>query len=339
MSEPDLARTRSGQPVAVIGAGLMGSGIAQVFAGAGHQVSLFDQDFDVTEKALARIRGQLIALGHDPSTADHVWSAADLATAVGGATLVIECVNENLATKRALFAEVEPLVGPDTVLASNTSVIPIGRIMHGLARPQRALGTHWWNPPHLVPLVEVVGTGWTSGEVVAGMISLLTAIGKVPVHVRRDIPGFIGNRLQHALWREAIALVADGVCDAATIDLVVKNSFGTRLGILGPMENADLVGLDLTLAVHRTLFPDLARDTAPSALLQTLVAQGHLGMKTGSGFQDWPAAEQALVRAALVEGLRYPTSENMSRTKHPPQAAASLHSSHTEHQLRGTSLA
>jgi 3-hydroxybutyryl-CoA dehydrogenase len=302
MSEPEPP---SDQVVAVIGAGLMGHGIAQVFAGAGHQVRLFDLDQEALERAPIQIRENLAALGHDPSAADRVRPVGDLAMAVGGASLVIECVREDLATKRALFAEVEPLVGPDAVLATNTSVIPIGQIMRGLARSERALGTHWWNPPYLVPLVEVIGTEWTSREVIAQVIALLTAIGKVPVHVRRDIPGFIGNRLQHALWREAIALVADGVCDAETIDLVVKNSFGTRLGILGPMENADLVGLDLTLAVHRTLFPDLARDTAPSPLLETLVAERRLGMKTGSGFRDWPPADQARVRSALLDRLRH----------------------------------
>lgn len=293
------------QVVAIIGAGLMGHGIAQVFAGAGHEVRLFDLDRDVLERAPAQIRANLTALGHDPSAADRVRPAGDLALAVGGASLVIECVREDLATKQALFAEVEPLVGPHAVLATNTSVIPIGQIMRGLARPERALGTHWWNPPYLLPLVEVIGTEWTSCEVIAQVIDLLAAIGKVPVHVRRDIAGFIGNRLQHALWREAIALVADGVCDAETIDLVVKNSFGTRLGILGPMENADLVGLDLTLAVHRTLFPDLARDTAPSPLLETLVAERRLGMKTGRGFLDWPPADQARVRSALLDRLRH----------------------------------
>jgi len=328
MSQPDPPRTGPDQRVAVIGAGLMGSGIAQVFACAGHQVHLFDQEFKVAQKALAQMSAQMTALGHPRSMVDLVSPSAELATALDGATLVVECVREDLATKQALFAEVEPLVAPDTVLASNTSVIPIGEIMQGLGRPERALGTHWWNPPSLVPLVEVVGTAWTSQEVVAGMISLLTAIGKVPVHVRRDLPGFIGNRLQHALWREAIALVEDGVCDAATIDLVVKNSFGTRLGILGPMENADLVGLDLTLAVHETLFPDLARDTRPSPLLQTLVAQGRLGMKTGGGFQDWPVAKQEQVRSALVERLHYPEGEKANRSAAPTPF-------HAEHQPPG----
>jgi 3-hydroxybutyryl-CoA dehydrogenase len=302
MSKPE---SRPDQVVAVIGAGLMGHGIAQVFASAGHQVRLFDLNQNALERAPIQIRANLAALGHDPSAADRVAPADDLAVAVSGASLVIECVREDLATKQALFAEVEPLVGPNAMLATNTSVIPIGQIMRGLARPERALGTHWWNPPYLLPLVEVIGTEWTSCEVIAHVIDLLAAIGKVPVHVRRDIPGFIGNRLQHALWREAIALVADGVCDAETIDLVVKNSFGTRLGILGPMENADLVGLDLTLAVHRTLFPDLARDTAPSPLLESLVADHRLGMKTGRGFIDWPPADQERVKSAQLRRLRH----------------------------------
>ncbi|MBY8829910.1 3-hydroxyacyl-CoA dehydrogenase family protein [Hephaestia mangrovi] len=339
MSAPDRGRAGSHQRVAVIGAGLMGSGIAQVFAYAGHEVRLFDQDFLVAGNAPERIRNQLSALGHDPSIVDSVLPATDLATAVGDVSLVIECVKEDLATKRALFAEVEPLVDPDTVLASNTSVIPISQIMEGLARPERALGTHWWNPPYLVPLVEVVGTASTSAEVVAEMMSLLAAIGKIPVHVRRDVPGFIGNRLQHAMWREAIALVADGVCDAATLDLVVKNSFGMRLGVLGPMENADLVGLDLTLAVHRTLFPDLARDTAPSTLLQTLVAQGHLGMKTGGGFQVWPEPDQAEVRTALVERLRYPGPEGTRRAVNRSRPATDADSPRAERPLWSANVA
>jgi 3-hydroxybutyryl-CoA dehydrogenase len=289
--------------VAVVGAGLMGTGVAHVFADAGHQVHIFDRDPEVSARAPDQIRSQLSALGADPSGADRVRPTTDLEPAVRGASLVIECVREDLATKKELFKEIEPLVWPNTVLATNTSVIPIGQIMQGLVRPERALGMHWWNPAYLVPLVEVIGTERTAEEVVVDVISLLSAIGKVPVRVRRDIPGFIGNRLQHAMWREAIALVADGVCDAETIDLVVKNSFGMRLGILGPMENADLIGLDLVLAAHATLFPDLTRDAVPSPLLEALVTEGDLGMKAGKGFFDWPSGEQERVRSSLIDHL------------------------------------
>ena len=189
------------------------------------------------------------------------------------------------------------------MLASNTSVIPITQIMSALRNRQRALGTHWWNPPFLVPLVEVIGTEWTDATVLARVIDLHRAVGQSPVHVRRDLPGFIGNRLQHALWREAIALVQDGVCDAATVDAVVKAGFGRRLAVLGPLENADLVGTDLTLAAHRVLLPHLDRTPGPLKLLEELVAAGRLGMKSGEGFRTWSDAEQAALRARLVDHL------------------------------------
>jgi len=287
----------------------MGHGIAQVFARAGHEVRLFDLDPDALGGARDRIAENLTALGLDPSAADRVQPVADLAGAVGEANLVIECVREDLSAKQRLFAEIERHAKPDAVLATNTSVIPITRIMGGLASRERALGTHWWNPPYIVPLVEVIGTEWTSGAALDATMELLRAVGKVPVHVRRDVPGFIGNRLQHALWREAIALVEDGVCDPATIDLVVKSSFGPRLAVLGPMENADLVGLDLALAVHRTLFPHLANAGAPSPYLERLVAEQRLGMKTGAGFYEWSAERQQEVKSRLIRRLSYAEAE------------------------------
>lgn len=295
--------------IAIVGAGLMGHGIAQVFACAGRDVSLFDLDRDVLSGARERIRENLAGLGLDPAPAGRVQPTADLGRAVSEACLVIECVREDLPTKQKLFAEIEPLARADAILATNTSVIPITHVMGGLTSRERALGTHWWNPPHIVPLVEVIGTEWTSSGAIEATTDLLRAVGKVPVRVRRDVPGFIGNRLQHALWREAIALVEEGVCDAATIDLVVKNSFGPRLGVLGPMENADLVGLDLALAVHRTLFPHLARATAPSPYLEDLVSEGRLGMKTGSGFFEWSPEGQQEVRSRLLRRLSYADAE------------------------------
>jgi 3-hydroxybutyryl-CoA dehydrogenase len=159
---------------------------------------------------------------------------------------VIEGAPEDLALKQRIFDDIENATPADAILASNTSVIPIGQIMAKVRCKQRAPGTHWWNPPYLVPLVEVVRTAETSDAAIASTMALLKSVGKSPVEVKKDVPGFIGNRLQHALWREAIALVAEGVCDARTVDDVVKSSFGARLAVLGPLENADLVGLDLT---------------------------------------------------------------------------------------------
>jgi 3-hydroxybutyryl-CoA dehydrogenase len=250
--------------MAVIGAGLMGAGIALVFAAAGHRVALFDPIAEARATALPRIRDNLKAVGLDPAAAARVTLHSELATAVADADFVIEAAPEDLALKQALFAEIEDAAKPAAVLASNTSVIPITAIMQRLRNKARALGTHWWNPPYLVPLVEVIRTADTSDAAVGLTLKLLASVGKTAVEVKKDVPGFIGNRLQHALWREAVALVADGVCDAKTVDDVVKASFGTRLAVLGPLENADLVGTDLTRSIHNYVLPALDRGFALS---------------------------------------------------------------------------
>jgi 3-hydroxybutyryl-CoA dehydrogenase len=213
-------------------------------------------------------------------------------------------VLEDLQLKQKLFVEIEQHVRPQAILASNTSVIPITRIMEGLRDRSRALGTHWWNPPYLVPLVEVIGTQWTSQQAIDWTIALHKAAGKMPVHVKKDVPGFVGNRLQHALWREAIALVEHGICDAETVDTVIKASFGRRLAVLGPLENADLVGTDLTLAIHQTVLPDIEHRRGPSPYLEELVAQKKLGFKSGEGFRKWSADEQAALRAKVLQHLK-----------------------------------
>jgi 3-hydroxybutyryl-CoA dehydrogenase len=189
------------------------------------------------------------------------------------------------------------------ILASNTSVIPIHRICADLPTGHRIIGTHWWNPPALIPLVEVIQSAQTSELTVRDTMALLTSIGKSPAHVVKDVPGFVANRLQHALWREAIAMVAEGVCDAATLDACVKNSFGLRLAVLGPLENADLVGLDLTLDIHKVIIPELNRLDHPHPYLEAQVAAGRLGFKTGAGFRSWSPDEMTTLRQALAAHL------------------------------------
>src|ERR1700676_1082558 len=291
-------------PVAIIGAGLMGHGIAQVFARAGHAVRVHDPSDAILATLHQRIRRNLSDLGQDCEPVARVSGHQSLAEAVTGAAFVFEAGPENLALKQQIFASIEAAALPTAILASNTSVIPISQIMSGLERGERALGTHWWNPPYLVPLVEVIKTPSTSAAVAEAMVSLLTAAGKTPVTVEKDVPGFIGNRLQHALWREAIALVAGGVCDAKTVDTVVKASFGRRLAVLGPLENADLVGTDLTLAIHESVLEDLDRTPGPSPYLRNLVAAGKLGMKTGEGFRQWTSEQQASLRKRVFEHLK-----------------------------------
>jgi len=206
--------------------------------------------------------------------------------------------------KREIFAELERHAPRKALLASNTSVIPIGRIAAHLTTRERVLGTHWWNPPYLVPLVEVIRTEDTSPEAVDTMVALLESVGKTPVRVMKDVPGFIGNRLQHALWREAVALVQNGVCDAETVDTVVKASFGRRLAVLGPLENADLVGIDLLRDIQETILPDLDRSEGPMPHVARLVDEGRLGFKTGEGFRKWTPREQAALRKRVTDHLK-----------------------------------
>jgi 3-hydroxybutyryl-CoA dehydrogenase len=290
--------------IAVLGAGLMGHGIAQVFALAGHAVTIYDPVAASLDQVRAKIIANLRDLGDDERAVEHVRPCTDLADAVREADFVVEAAPENLEIKRKLFKETEELVRHDTILASNTSVIPITAIMQDLRERSRALGTHWWNPPFLVPLVEVIGTEWTSRAAIDWTMVLHAAAGKKPAHVKKDVPGFIGNRLQHALWREAVSLVEHGICDAETVDTVIKAAFGRRLAVLGPLENADLVGTDLTLAIHKTVLPAIESRPAPSPYLEKLVAEGRLGFKSGEGFRKWTPEAQAALRAKVVQHLK-----------------------------------
>jgi 3-hydroxybutyryl-CoA dehydrogenase len=293
---------------AVIGGGLMGHGIAQVLALGGLEVVVHDPLPEALEAVPRRIAANLEALG---ITADvRVGLEPELEAAAEGAEWVFEAAPENLALKQEIFERLDAATPPESILATNTSVMRIGDVAARAERRGRIVGTHWWNPPFLVPLVEVVQGADTEPGAIERTISLLRSLGKTPVHVRRDVAGFVGNRLQHALWREAFDLVDKGVCDAETVDTVVKVGFGRRLPVLGPMENADLVGLDLTLAIHEYVLPDLDPPSWPSAGLRRRVADGELGMKTGMGFRAWSEHEAAEVRERVLDHLAAASDEN-----------------------------
>jgi 3-hydroxybutyryl-CoA dehydrogenase len=312
---PDKAR------IAVIGAGLMGHGLAQVFALGGHDVTIYDAVDASLKTVKERISTNLRDLGDDPRAVERVRPTGSLEDCVLDADYVVEAVSEDLALKQKLFAEIETYVSDATILASNTSVIPITDIMRGLNHPERALGTHWWNPPFLVPLVEVIETEWTQPEVIKFTMELHRDVGKTPAHVKKDVPGFIGNRLQHALWREAIALVEHGICDAETVDTVIKAAFGRRLAVLGPLENADMVGTDLTLAIHRTVLPAIESRPGPSPYLEQLVANGKLGFKSGEGFRTWTPAQQQALRAKVLQHLKMARENDAATNDHPGRTA------------------
>jgi 3-hydroxybutyryl-CoA dehydrogenase len=291
------------QRIGVLGGGLMGHGIAYLFAAAGHPVSIFEPAASVRDALPTRLEAIRKLLNGDAAILPRIAIRDRLADAVVDADVVIEAAPEKLDLKQKIFAEVEALVAPDTILTSNSSALRPTDIGRDLVRRDHMIGTHFWNPPHLVPLVEVIETEVTSAATVEATMRLMREAGKKPVHVRRDVPGFIGNRLQHALKREAIALLADGVADAATIDEVVKEGFGARLAVLGPLEQSDIVGLELTLDIHETLLQHLDCTKGPHPLLRQKVAEGKLGTKTGEGFRRWTEEEAEAVRTRLSRFL------------------------------------
>ena len=289
--------------IGVIGGGLMGHGIAYLLAAAGHHVGVFEPDAEIRASLPKRLRAIADLLGDDAALFARITAHDQMAPAVQDASFVFEAAPEKLPLKQRIFAELESAVASGAILASNSSAIPTTEIGRELKHRERVVGTHFWNPPHLVPLVEVVENERTSGEVVRATMDLLRGAGKSPVHVRRDVPGFVGNRLQHAMKREAIALVAAGVCDAETIDTVVKAGFGARTAVLGPMEQSDLVGLNLTLDIAEALYADLDRTAGPHPYLRAKVEAGKLGMKTGEGFRTWTPETAEAVRTRLSRFL------------------------------------
>ena len=289
--------------IAVIGGGLMGAAIAQVFASAGHPVTVHEPVQAMRDSLPERIAELLRSYGLSVDALSRIKATGDLAEAVHRADFVTEAAPEKLAVKQALFADLVREAPPGAILASNTSVIPIHRIAADLPSADRILGTHWWHPAGLIPLVEVVQSKGTALSSVQRTMALLRAIGKAPAHVSKDTPGFVANRLQHALWREAIAMLAEGICDAQTLDQCVKMSFGRRLAVLGPLENADMVGLDLTLDIHRVMMPELDRSAIPNPYLEAKVSAGQLGFKSGEGFRAWSSEEMQTLRRRLAEHL------------------------------------
>jgi 3-hydroxybutyryl-CoA dehydrogenase len=296
--------------VSIIGAGLMGHGIAQVFASHGMQVCLSDIKKELLVKALKQIKSNLNlmvnkGIGRKSDIAQiisRIRTTTEIDETAGG-QLIIEAVFENLELKQEVIQKLDSICPVETIITSNTSVISITEIAAKAKHRERIVGTHFWNPPYLIPLVEVVKAKDTSDQVMESTYQVLKEVGKHPVKVFKDVPGFLANRLQHALWREAISIVENGIADAATVDEAIKNGFGLRLPILGPMENADMVGLDLTLSIHDYILKDLEASPYPSKLLREKVNKGELGFKTGHGFQAWSPKQIEKSRENLLNYL------------------------------------
>lgn len=298
------------EKIAVIGAGIMGHGIAQVMAQAKKQVILNDISEEMLKNAKAKmLAGMQLLVANDLYPEQEVLEAmarisysTDL-YAVADADLIIEVVPERLDIKEKLYKQLATISKKGAVWASNTSGMPIDKLAALTDRPELFVGTHFFMPAHLVPLVEVIQGTATSAEVVQSVLGLLSAAGKSPVHVKMDIPGFIGNRLQHALAREAMSLLQKGVASAEDIDTVVKTSLAIRLLYTGPIEQRDLNGLDTHLSIAEYLYKDLENSTVPLATLSDKVRDGNLGLKTGKGFYDWSHTSQAAVAAQKNQQL------------------------------------
>jgi 3-hydroxybutyryl-CoA dehydrogenase len=297
----------STKTVGIVGGGLMGAGIAAKFALAGHAALVLETSPErraaipaVVEGILQELQaaGAIDAAG-SAAAAARITLVGDL-TALAAAPLVIEVIPEVLAAKQELYQQLETVLAPDALLASNTSGFLPDALSAGLARPERFLITHFWNPPHAIPLVEVVPGTRTAPTTVERTVAVLRAIGAEPVVLRKAVPGFIGNRLQFAVLREALHLIHTGVADAETIDTVMKASLGRRYAIAGPLESADLGGLETILKVGAHLLPAITADGSGLEVLRAHIARGETGAASGKGFYQWTDERRAAMRRKRV---------------------------------------
>lgn len=291
--------------IAVVGAGLMGTSIGLDWARAGFSVSIYDSDPErvrtVTQRAReigqALVEAGIITAGDLDRAIGRLAPKTDLGETVGEADYVAEAIVEDLAVKQALYAELDGITRPDAVLASNTSSLMPSALAEPTRRPERVLVVHYFNPGHLIPVVEVVLGPKTAPAAVETATRLIRAAGKTPALLRKEVPGFIANRLQSALLREALALVEDGVCSMEDLDAVVSLGFGRRLAAFGPFQIVDMNGLDVWQAITSYLYPLISDAKAPQPLLAERAARGDLGLKTGRGFYSWSPEEAAAALA------------------------------------------
>ena len=297
--------------IAVIGAGLMGHGIAQEFASAGYRVQLHDITDEHLKNACIQIDNNLKMLAENhiidkeriPETLQHIHATTDLKNAAENADFVVEAVSENLPLKQQIFEELDDICPSHTILASNTTALMPSQIGANTNRTDKILNTHYFNPPYLIPLVEIIRSSNTSDETVSATFDLLTSIGKTPAIIEKEALGFVGPRLQAALIREAFSIVEQGIASAETVDLVVRNSFGRRLSVAGPFEVFELAGWDLVVAAFEELYKDLNSSSDINPLLQEMVSTGKLGLKSGEGFYEWTEEKQEILRNRMSQAL------------------------------------
>lgn len=290
---------------AVIGLGTMGPGIAATLARGGMTVRAYDTNPATIEASGTMIEaaGGVLGALEVPDRSGTVSVTDDLAACVAGADLVIETIPEDLALKRALFAELDALVSADCVLASDTSGLPISKLQEGTAHPGRVVGMHWSNPPHIIPIVEVIAGAETAPQVVDWMVETVKAIHLLPVLVKKDVPGFVENRVLYALLRECVDLVEQEVIDPESLDTCVSWGIGYKLAVVGPMALLDMAGLDIYQAVGSYLNRDLCRREDVSPFVTERTGENKLGIKTGGGIFEYSVDDVQALRRARAEKL------------------------------------
>jgi len=299
--------SRQQPSVAIIGGGIMGGDIATVFAAANWNVHVMSPSQKTRDALPARLAAGLNKLGVAPAAAGLQTCSTVEALPWKGIDLVVEAALEDLPLKQRLFAQFESLARPDIPLATNTSNFPIGEIGRGLTTRSRVVGLHFFMPAHLVPLVEVVSAETTDPGVAERLVKLMKEMGKAPIWVKKDVPGFVGNRLQHAMLREALYLIEDGVVSAEGVDDAVRYGFGFRFIACGPMLQKEMSGWDTNALVGKALYPHLHAEKEYPAFVQAMVDRGHVGMKAKRGFWQWTeesiAREKARIEQCLQAGM------------------------------------
>ncbi len=295
--------------VVIIGGGIMGGDISIVFAANGWTAHVMSPSSRTRDALPGRVRAGLQKLGADAGSEQNVRTYARLDEIDWKRVrLVVEAATEDLPLKQRLFAEIEGLVAADVPIASNTSNFPIGDIGKGLKHRGRVLGLHFFMPAHLVPLVEIVSADATDPDVAQALVALMERLGKAPIWVKKDVPGFVGNRLQHAMMREALYLMNDGICDAEAVDRAVRYGFGFRFIACGPILQKEMSGWDTNYYVGKALYPSLYKNDEPPPFLKELVEKNRLGMKTKAGLWEWDdekiAREKARIEKALQAGMQ-----------------------------------
>jgi 3-hydroxybutyryl-CoA dehydrogenase/5-formyl-3-hydroxy-2-methylpyridine 4-carboxylate dehydrogenase len=289
-----------------MGTGTMGPGMGAVLARGGMEVALFDVSAEALERAKATYDlawGVLDRLEAPTVEGGSVRYDTDLADALDGVEFVMEAVPEKLELKQQVFAEYERHVGPEVILASNTSGIPVTKIAANLEHPERAIGMHWSNPPHLIPMIEIIPGEKTNEAARAGAAAMVQDIGYYPSLLKKEVPGFVENRILYAIMRECLALVDEGVIGREELDLNVKWGIGYKLAVIPPMQLLDMAGLDIYTSVATYLNPALSNASEVSSTIRDLTAQGRLGMKTKGGIFDYTDEEVGQLRAERAKKL------------------------------------